>query len=365
MIQIVVFSGYKMPFDIRSILTEEKDKFKFLDQINEGLIVVDLAEEIQYVNRRFCELTGYTQEELMGKHAVNLLIEKQELVDKFRQSVEERKQLRSSSFEVEMVRKDGEKITVINSGSPVTDTDGNVIGSMGMLTVITEAKKNQRKLVQINKELSTFIYKVSHDLKGPIATTKGIINIVKSEADPSLDTYLNMLDDSVDKLNDVVDDLINIVFVRDGEVNPDKVDFDILFKDICREFELKLQKFKVSKVINQTGNFRSDPRMLKSVIRNIIQNAIYYNDSKEPEISVLIEAGSEKAMITVKDNGIGIAEEHLGKLFDMFYRGTEFSSGSGLGLYIVKQALDKLEGRVEIESYEGMGTEVRIGLKSL
>src|SRR5690606_16639923 len=106
--------------------------------------------------------------------------------------------------------------------------------------------------------------------------------------------------------------------------------------------------------------FYSDSWRLKVILSNIISNAIRYRNGKDPVIRVMVKVTGDKANVSVEDNGKGIVKEHLPSVFKMFYRATDDGHGSGLGLYIVKEAVEKLNGSIKISSREGAGTTVNL-----
>jgi signal transduction histidine kinase len=117
--------------------------------------------------------------------------------------------------------------------------------------------------------------------------------------------------------------------------------------------------------VNQTGTFYSDRWRLKVILNNIISNSIRYRNGRDPVINVNVEITDRKAFVEIEDNGRGIPNEHLNKVCQMFYRATDDGAGSGLGLYIVKETIDKLQGSIKIESEVGKGTTVRLMIPEL
>ena len=226
----------------------------------------------------------------------------------------------------------------------------------------SQNKELLERLKKANKELDEFVYRASHDLRAPIASILGLINLAKNESDPSkLREYLDMKEKSIHKLDHLLKDVIQFSRNSHLEVNTEDIDFEQL---ILSSFELhKYFEFaaSVKKDYEIKGDepFKSDKFRIEIILNNLISNAIRYSnlDANNPELYVGIEVGKDWATIKVKDNGVGIGPEQMDRIFDMFYRGIDDNTGSGLGLYIVKETIDKLSGRVYVNSELGKGSE--------
>lgn len=224
-----------------------------------------------------------------------------------------------------------------------------------------ELQFSETRLREVNKELEAFIYKASHDLKGPLVSSRSLVSMVKEEKDPEETMkYIDMIQLSLTKLDNILMSLHEVAVIRQGDIEWAKVNIPYEISMLLKSFEglPNFEKIQVSVDNKMQREFRTDKILMQTILRNIIENGIKYSrpDVAEPHIQVTIEEQGPLNVIRVSDNGIGIPMEHQGKIFDMFFRATENSKGSGLGLYIVKSALDKLKGRVEIESEPGKGT---------
>ncbi len=220
-------------------------------------------------------------------------------------------------------------------------------------------------LKRTNNELDSFVYKASHDMRAPLTSLLGLIDISKRERDPvTLNSFLDLQAKSIRKLDSYILDILSIS--RNSRMAAQEV--PINFKETIDQIYDQLNYidncFRVKKTTIIEGNlpFVSDLIRLNSILNNLISNSIRYADlSKEESIIVTtVKITRAQAEITVYDNGTGISEEHLGKVFNMFYRGTETNNGSGLGLYIVKETLTKIKGTIAIRSEYRKFTEVKI-----
>jgi signal transduction histidine kinase len=231
---------------------------------------------------------------------------------------------------------------------------------------VTEEKllRTNQELSKRNTELDNFVYSVSHDLRAPIASVLGLINLAKKDNDVAMkNTYLEKINNSALQQDNFIKEILDQSRNSRLEVKKEEIQFEPLIDETFNQLKFATSTGKsVEKVIqiNQTAPFFSDRWRLKVILNNIISNAIRYRNGKDPVIRVNVNVDGHRAMLEVEDNGKGIAKEHLDKVYRMFYRATDDGAGSGLGLYIVKETIDKLKGSIRIDSEIGKGTTVSI-----
>ncbi len=224
-----------------------------------------------------------------------------------------------------------------------------------------------RQLRKTNEELDSFVYSVSHDLRAPISSVLGLLNLAKNEKDRDMITqYLDMISKSVTQQDLFIKDILNLSRNARLELNKTEIPFEQMLSDIFEQLNYIDHK-AVSKEINieQQKPFYSDESRLKVIFNNLISNAIRYHNGKRPKVSVDIQVKPKYAHITITDNGMGIPSEHLNSVFRMFYRATDTNHGSGLGLYIVKETVEKLKGTVKLQSTIDKGTTVYLKIPTL
>ncbi|UII31002.1 PAS domain-containing sensor histidine kinase [Fulvivirga ulvae] len=229
--------------------------------------------------------------------------------------------------------------------------------------------KNNEELKNLNEALDAFVYSASHDLKAPLMSVKGLINLMEVDRETDINYYLERIKLAIEKLTDFVNDLVEYSRNTRTELKVEKVNFNRLMIEVLHNFEFLPDDQKVKKdiSIDPIDNFFSDRYRIFIVLNNLVSNAIRYSDGTKSEsyIKVTITQDRNEVVITVEDNGIGIAEEHFENIFDMFYRATDTKTGSGLGLYIVKETLLKLSGTVKYTSEVKKGTCFEVRLPSL
>lgn len=220
-------------------------------------------------------------------------------------------------------------------------------------------KLKNEELQKTNNELNRFVYSASHDLRAPLMSILGITKLAKLEGEGAENEYIDMIERSVNKLDVFIQNIIEYYKNSRSEGNLDQINFKELLEDSIENYRYyKDGDIDYRLNVNQAVDFVSDGFRVKVILNNIISNAIKYqkhsSDNQYVDIDVKVDA--EEAKITIKDNGIGISEEHLPNIFKMFFRATHEDSGSGIGLYIVKEALNKLDGEIDLESKINEGT---------
>jgi len=218
-------------------------------------------------------------------------------------------------------------------------------------------------LVKVNDELDNFIYKTSHDIRGPLASLKGIVNLaIMDVKDEKALGYLSKLDLTAEKLNMVLTRLLIVNRINHAELKPEAVHFESIIQEIIT-LEMKKgvpAKIKIEYDVEPDIELTSDREMIRLVLENLIDNALkFYNDSLRVESFVKIAIRSERGKVTarVMDNGVGISQMNREKIFQMFVRASERSETGGIGLYLAKLATEKLGGEINLVSTDEKYTE--------
>ncbi|MBL7871948.1 MAG: MASE1 domain-containing protein [Cyclobacteriaceae bacterium] len=226
-----------------------------------------------------------------------------------------------------------------------------------------------KELSKRNSELDNFVYSVSHDLRAPIASVLGLINLAKSDADPKMTkTYLDKIYSSALQQDNFIREILDQSRNSRLEVKRDKIQFEELIDETFNQLKFATSTgTAVEKIvdIHQSEPFHSDRWRLKVILNNLISNSIRYRNGRDPVIKINVNVINQKVQFEIEDNGRGIAKEHIENVYRMFYRATDDGAGSGLGLYIVKETVDKLKGSISIESEEGHGTTVKLEIPEL
>lgn len=233
---------------------------------------------------------------------------------------------------------------------------------------VAEIEEAENKLIQqnqtlrkINSELDRFVYSASHDLRAPLISVLGLVQLIKmEELSPDTTTYIGLVERSINKLDRFIKDIVD--YSRNSrmglELSP--VDFNNLISEVAEKYAWLegFEKIDLTIEVQPTPDFQSDVRRLSVVFSNLIGNAIQYADlNKElPYVRISVAPDTQGVVIRIEDNGRGIPQKFQEKIFDMFFRAASDKPGSGLGLYIVQETVDRLQGTISLESEEGKGT---------
>jgi PAS domain S-box-containing protein len=327
-----------------------------------AIVILDDKGNVVQINQGFEELFGYTIDELKG-HGLNAFIVPDELEA-------EGNDLNSliSSYKVIRIetirrRRDGEMLSLIVYGVPVHMED-KTIGIFGVYVDITEQKKIEKELKIRNTELDNFVYKVSHDLRAPLSSILGLVNLANMPGnDDSLGMYMSLIGRKVEQLDHFISDVLSHSKNLKQDLTIEQVDMGQIIANTFTDLSYLKDTEQIAKEIDIQGTeFYSDRWRLAEIFRNLISNAIKYRrmDIEKPTIRVSVKVNEQEAEISFSDNGIGIEPDKLLNIFEMFYRASTQSDGSGLGLYIVKNAVEKLGGQIDVFSRPLQGTEFKI-----
>jgi len=262
--------------------------------------------------------------------------------------------------------------------TPSFNDSGKIIRLDGITSDISRRKENEEilnktnaDLRKSNQELDKFVYSVSHDLRAPLTSMQGIVELTDLQSAEELTgKHMKMLGKSIKKLDSFISDILNYSRNARLDVKNETVDFNELLKDISKELEFMDgadSKLVIDNTVDDNGIFYSDNNRIRIVLSNLISNSIRYKDAGKdnPFININVKADEHFARIVVEDNGIGIKKEQQDKVFNMFYRISEQSVGSGLGLYIVKETVEKLNGEISLDSKPGVGTKILVMIPNL
>lgn len=277
-------------------------------------------------------------------------------------------------LELEFFRKDRSHGWMWAKGEAVFDNNQKVIGIRGVSQDITEKKEAQQmlerqneELKKTNYELDNFVYRISHDLRAPIASSLGLIDLMGSTLDAQeLRELLHLQKGSMLRLDNFIRDILDYSRNTRLQLEVEPIDIGKLAKESYDQLMYIKGIENIDFTIEAEGDyvFFSDKMRLSFIFNNLLSNSIrFHDDGKDVSyIRLRIRIEAEQAVISLSDNGIGIEEKHMEKIFDMFYRATNVRNGSGLGLYIVKESIKKLNGNIEVESKYNVGTTLRLTL---
>lgn len=358
-------------FDItgrRKAEEQVKENEQFLtslnQNLNEGIFKIGLEGEIKYANDAFYKMMdGYidTTNHLIPKVLNQLLCNPGET--------------QYAGREIELIMLNASRHYNASSQLVVSDAWPSIDG---VIVDITERKQDEQRIQEKNKELGKayaeldkFVYSASHDLRAPLTSVLGLIQIMDHEIrlkgntlDDELLNYVQMLQKSILKLDNFVKDIIN--YYKNKRFNLVSEEFDLhqLINDAFESLTYARPELELRFINNTKAKtlFTADKTRVTIIINNLVSNAVKYHTTQKGFVKINSQIFEEHLLITINDNGPGIAEKHLDKLFGMFYRASIDSKGSGLGLYIVHESVEKMNGSIWVESELGKGTTFYVKL---
>jgi PAS domain S-box-containing protein len=355
------------------IIEESERKFRsMIENSSDAIALMDKDGKVIYASSSTVKVIGYTSAEMEGQYVFEEIHpdDKSILNEHLKEVL-----LHSETnmyVEIRKMHKDG-TYRWLECHSCNMLNDSSIQAIITNYRDITSRKVSEfkidhqyKELQKVNAELDGFVYSASHDLKAPLLSILGIANIARR--DPNKETsvfYFNMIETNIKKLLHVIKDIINFSRNTHLEIERQPVDFNLLIEESIQSVGYLENKGKVYFDIHIDSDtiFYSDKARLGMIFSNMISNAISYHnyDQAKPMVSVSVVAlVNDRIEITVSDNGQGISTEYHSKIFNMFYRASTDSKGSGLGLYIVKNIVEKLNGTIELSSIPGIGTQFKM-----
>lgn len=332
------------------------------DAVEEGLMVVGNDNQTLECNNRFIEmfrvpppLLNKENRRLRIRYIADQLENGEDFMEKI-YAVEASSE--HKFFDVLHLR-DGRAIEQFSQPFYV---QGRFMGRIWSYRDITKRLRAEENLRSVNSELDMFIYRASHDIKGPLARLRGICNVAKlTVADEQSTEYFQLLDQESKKLDSILGKLLVVKDLKTNRVKIDRVDFNTVINKSLKylryiqDFENVNLKIQIESALD----FFSDENLLELIFMNLIDNAIQFHDEDKASVNILIDIYRDNNFVTIrlKDNGIGMEETIINRIFDMHFRGSERSTGTGLGLYIVKTAVEALQGKVFVQSIPFNGTD--------
>jgi PAS domain S-box-containing protein len=248
--------------------------------------------------------------------------------------------------------------------------NNELVGISGITLDIHERKLAEEKLRKTNEELSKanseldrFVYSVSHDLRAPISSLLGLIQLSRMTNNiEEIREYMALQEKSIKRLDNFIKDILDYSRNARLEFTPERIHFREIIDSCFEQHSHMKNALNITKTIQIEENapFYSDKGRLSIVLNNLLSNSIKYANPRQgsPFIKIMVNVQPKEVFVEIEDNGIGIGKDHLGKIFNMFYRANDTLAGSGLGLYIVRETITKLGGNIGLESELGKGTKI-------
>ncbi len=354
--------------ELRSSMIAKDYLDSVLDGVVDMLIIFDEDFAITRVNDKTCELLDKTETTLLGQPLESLFAKKNAAFSlRLKQSAQRQEPLYNIETFFKIQRTTTLPVTLSLS---VLKQRDRVTGYLLIAKDLKQLLLTSKALTQRNKELKTLIYKVSHDLQGPLASIIGLFQVIEqTEHDPNtLPHYLSLIKRSANKLEKSVRGLVELGM---DDAHQQLTTFEV--KHLLEEVINSLcdfpdrAKVSIEVKVSKPLQLRSEARLFSLVVQHLLENAIKYRRTniEDSYVHIRVRHHRRGVSLTIKDNGQGMSRHVQQRSFDMFYRGNPASQGSGLGLTIAKSNVEKLGGEISIKSKLQQGTDVRLLFPSI
>lgn len=361
-------------------LRESEEKFRtIVETANEGIWVVDENRKTTYTNYRMASMLGYTVEEMLIKPWQSFIDEADIHISNAR--IEKRKSgWNRESYEYKLKHKDGTRVWVLVHASPPNDIKGRYMGSISLVTDITELKnkefelkENEIKLRELIATKDKFFNIIAHDLKNPftslIGSTELLVENIDRMGHEQVNILAKILNESSKNGYGILLNLLDWSRSQTGmlKINPEKINLHKLIDEqiISLGHISSNKEIEINSLVKKDINLTSDKNILSTVLRNLISNALKFSHRKGI-VTISASQNHSSYIISIRDNGTGISAENLKNIFTLDTKlstpGTEMEQGTGLGLKLCKEFVEKIGGEIWVESVEKEGSEFKFSI---
>ena len=366
-----------------SRLRQQEEKYRnIIANMRMGLLETDNDDLITYVNQQFCEMSGYSREELKGKKSIDLLV-----TDKYKDTVKDKNDSRlegvTDIYQTQVKIKNGEERWWLTSGGPNYNDKGILIGTVGISVDITEQKileqeleLSRRKAEESSKTKEAFLANMSHEIRTPLNAIIGMIREISRETlSPKQNLYIKNASLASQHLLSILNDVLDISKIESGQINLDLRPFnlsEVINDSISITAPAAQEKMlKINKAISQmiSPAYIGDSNRIKQILLNIINNSVKFTEKGSINVECILVGTSKKhhqIKLIISDTGIGMDDTFLLNIFDNFSQGDYSQArkygGTGLGMAITYKLTRLMNGTINVSSRKGFGTTVEIKL---
>jgi len=355
-------------------LKESQEKFvKAFENKFIGMLILDEEEIVIEANATVCNILNVSKEDLINKKIMDSgIVFLNEHYTKKRNNtiIQLQEKGKVSNEEFKITLKNGQEKTVLVSKEYLKIKDQTRV----LVTLNDDTKRKEtaeilasqfNELQKTNSELDSFVYSASHELRAPLSSVLGLIQLIKMEGvDPKLYQHIDMMEVSIERLDSFIKDIIEYSRNKHKNIELEPINFSTLIEQSIESFWYleNTKKIKIDIDIHDKVQFVSDSKRVSVLLNNFISNAIKYHDlnKKSPFIKIHVKTSEKEAILVIKDNGVGIEDVVINRIFEMFYRVSSKVMGSGIGLFIVKEVITKLKGTLDVTSKIGEGSTFTI-----
>jgi len=340
------------------------------DLVPDGILVSSLTGFILATNNAYLKLTGYSKDEVVGKHALQIpALKNIEEVDEYWTHIS--KVFRGDDiqgFEFKYRHADG-SIRWGEARASISKRGMFRGEAIAVLRDITERKQREEELQRLmenlersNRELDDYTYAVSHDLKAPLRTIGSFASFLLEDYSEKIDEvgkgYILRMHSASLRMTELIDDLLLISRVGRTDINIEFFDMNAIISEIIDDNKSMLNDKNGKIIAGELPSIQTQKVWVKQIFANLVNNGLKFNESSNPTVWIECEEKEDHYLFSVKDNGIGIEKKYNEKIFKMFQRlhTSEEYPGTGAGLTLVKKVLESFGGSIRLESKVGKGT---------
>jgi PAS domain S-box-containing protein len=364
-------------------LKKQEEKYRsIIANMNLGLIEVDLEEKIRYVNQSFCLMSGYEEHELIGKCASDLFVK-----DEYREVIDQKNSLRqqglSDAYEMNVKTKHSDTNWWLVCGAPLYNDKQQLVGSIGIHLDITQQKMLEHQLTEAKQIAENsvhakdlFLANMSHEIRTPMNAILGMSRqLQKTTLNQQQQSFLEIIGTAAENLLVIINDILDFSKLEAGKVTLEEIGFNMhdLITNTSRVLKLKAEEkglvFEVAVAPGVANVLKGDPFRINQVLMNLLSNSIKFTKRGNVILQCRLNEDfsyAQRLEIIISDTGKGMDENYLKNLFNKFSQEDESIArsygGTGLGMSIVKQLVELMNGSISVKSKKGEGTQVIIRL---
>jgi PAS domain S-box-containing protein len=341
---------------------ESEEKYRnIVETANEGILMIDDKAVVTYANKKLTDMLGYSLEEGVNKSIWCFVSEESKDIVKL--NLKKSRQGINDSYELKLIKKDSSSIWIYLSYKAFFNKDGNFVGSLSMLTDITDRKIAEetlkskiKELSRSNEELEQFAYVSSHDLQEPLRMISIYLQLLQRKyqgnLDDKADKYIYFAVDGASSMQNLINDILDYSRLTRTSREPKTTDCEFILNQMLSSLKLIINKNKATVSHDPLPEVIADSTQLAQVFRNLISNGMKFRSEEAPEIHLSAERKANEWVFSVRDNGIGIDPQYSKRIFEIFKRlhTRDKYSGTEIGLSICKRIIERHGGRMWVES---------------
>lgn len=357
--------------DSQQLRTIKKLYQAFVDNTFELVLRTSGNDALLFANPRFLQVFGFTGLAETKGITIDGLFQSASDYHNFKKQVFESARVASQTLYFKTIH-DKQIVGLVNCQVYSDEYDQRVLHwtilDISDRIQYEESLKNKNEqLAKVNAQMEKFLYSTSHDLRSPLTSILGLINLLRFEIkDKNHLEYISKIEESTQRLDKIIRDVVSFSKTTYLRVQSEKIDFESQSWKVINTYRQYLNDKRIHFDVEVTEKhpYYSDHERIEIILGCLIQNAIYFTDVNKlrPFVRINICTSADEALVEIIDNGIGIGRQHLDQIFNMFYKASLQSTGAGLGLYIVKEGVEQLRGTVEVESEIGFGSVFKLRL---